>query len=171
MLYPNESPVQVLYRVCTGMWTPPSSIQAIYFRFVACRSRRRQSWLFPADFGPILGCFGLFKTKSWLSPADASSHRRHSPGSSPQQPVQVQLQIQVCYRHSTGTIQLLYIQEGFSKSQSQLFVAGTATAYQGISQILYRFYQSFVLRGGIFPIPLLNTGNPIKVLNLHVKIQ
>ena len=35
---------------------------------------RRQSWLFPIDFGPLLDCFGLFKTKSWLSPADASSH-------------------------------------------------------------------------------------------------
>ena len=37
---------------------------------------RRQSWLFPANFGSILDCFGLFKTKSWLSPADASSHCR-----------------------------------------------------------------------------------------------
>ena len=34
----------------------------------------RQSWLFPPDFGPILGYFGLFWIKSWLSPADASSH-------------------------------------------------------------------------------------------------
>ena len=25
---------------------------------------RRKSWLFPADFGPLFGCFGLFKTKS-----------------------------------------------------------------------------------------------------------
>ena len=36
---------------------------------------RRQSWLFPANFGSIFGCFWLFKTTSWLSPADASSHR------------------------------------------------------------------------------------------------
>ena len=35
----------------------------------------RQSWLFSTDFWLILGCFGLFKTKSWLSPADVSSHR------------------------------------------------------------------------------------------------
>ena len=34
----------------------------------------RQSWLFPANFWPIFGCFWLFKTKSWLSPADVSSH-------------------------------------------------------------------------------------------------
>ena len=34
-----------------------------------------QSWLFPADFWPILGYFGLFKTKSWLSPVDISSYR------------------------------------------------------------------------------------------------
>ena len=35
----------------------------------------RQSWLFPTDFGLILSCFGLFKTKSWLSLTDISSHR------------------------------------------------------------------------------------------------
>ena len=34
-----------------------------------------QSWLFPADFWPILGYFGLFKTKSWLIPVDISSYR------------------------------------------------------------------------------------------------
>ena len=34
-----------------------------------------QYWQFPAYFGPILGYFRLFKTKSWLSPAHASSHR------------------------------------------------------------------------------------------------
>ena len=34
-----------------------------------------QSWLFPADFWPILGYFGLFKTESWLSPVDISSYR------------------------------------------------------------------------------------------------
>ena len=34
------------------------------------------SWLFPANFEPILGYFGLFRSKSWLSPADTSS-RRH----------------------------------------------------------------------------------------------
>ena len=28
----------------------------------------------PGYFLPILGCLRLFKTKSWLSPADASSH-------------------------------------------------------------------------------------------------
>ena len=39
------------------------------------KGRRGQSWLFPADFGPILGCFWLFKTKFWVSPADISSHR------------------------------------------------------------------------------------------------
>ena len=31
--------------------------------------------LFPTDFGHILGSFGLFQTKSWLYPADASSPR------------------------------------------------------------------------------------------------
>ena len=34
-----------------------------------------QSWLFPADFWPILGYLGLFKTKSWLIPVDISSYR------------------------------------------------------------------------------------------------
>ena len=43
--------------------------------FLIPTSGHRQSWLFPADFGPILGYFGLFKTKSWLSPADISSYR------------------------------------------------------------------------------------------------
>ena len=38
-------------------------------------SGRRQPWLFPANFGHILGYFVQFKIKCWLSPADASSHR------------------------------------------------------------------------------------------------
>ena len=51
-------------------------LSRFFFSFVSdAIIGHRQSWLFPADFGPILGYFGLFKTKSWLSPADASSHR------------------------------------------------------------------------------------------------
>jgi hypothetical protein len=44
-------------------------------RSAAGGAGRGQSWLFPADFWPILGCFGLFKTKSWLIPVDISPYR------------------------------------------------------------------------------------------------
>ena len=43
--------------------------------FLGAASGPGQSWLFPADFWPILGYFGLFKTESWLSPVDISSYR------------------------------------------------------------------------------------------------
>ena len=50
------------------MWPPVTGPHSMWPHVTGPYSGRRQSWLFPANFGFILGYFGLLKTKSWLSP-------------------------------------------------------------------------------------------------------
>ena len=66
---PTSCEYSVLPTSCEYSVLPTSS------KYSVLPTTHRQSWLFSADFGPILGCFGLFKTDSWLSPADTSSYR------------------------------------------------------------------------------------------------
>ena len=58
-----------LYSVHCTLYTVHCTLYTIHY------TGPGQSWLFPADFWPILGYCGLFKTKSWLIPVDILSYR------------------------------------------------------------------------------------------------